>query len=146
MGLYISILVFFAGVAPVGSGWSSDRIGRIPLMIAGCALSAAFTAMLPYLSPGVPLMVGCAAVGTVLWALRPIIYATAMELTPPQLSGSLVGFLSTGNMGLSFIAPILTGLVADAYGLATALVFVGIFPLLASLFALATLSRARATR
>jgi len=134
MGLYVSMLFFFAGLAPVCSGWLSDRIGRMPLMMAGCALSAAFIAILPYLSPGVPLMAGCAAVGTALWALRPIIFAATMEVTPPQLAGSLVGFLFTGNMGLSFIGPILTGVIADAYGLGISVAFIGIFPLLACLF------------
>jgi len=57
-----------------------------------------------------------------------------MEVTPPQLAGSLVGFLFTGNMGLSFIGPILTGVIADAYGLGISVAFIGIFPLLACLF------------
>lgn len=139
MGIYVSILFFFAGVAPSCSGWISDRVGRAPLMIAGSALSALFIAALPYLSPGIALIVGCALVGTMLWALRPIIFAAAMEAAPPHLGGSLVGFIYTGNMGLSFVAPILTGFIADGYGLAVALGFVGVFPLLACAVALSPL-------
>jgi MFS family permease len=139
VGLYVSILFFFAGIAPSYSGWISDRVGRMPIMITGSALSAVVIAVLPYLSPGAPLIVGCAAVGTVLWALRPIIFAAAMEAAPSQLAGSLVGFVYTGNMGLSFVGPILTGVIADVYGLATAVAFVGLFPLLACVASLVPL-------
>jgi MFS family permease len=143
MGIYISILFLFAGFAPSVSGWVSDRIGRLPLMVAGCALSAISLLAVPYLSPGISLGLGCAAVGTMLWSLRPIVFAAAMEAAPPELAGSLVGFMFTGNMGLSFIAPILVGLVADGYGLATAVAFIGAFPFVACLIALSPLTRER---
>jgi MFS family permease len=139
MGMYISIVFLFAGIAPSLSGWFSDRVGRAPMMTIGSALSAASITLIPFLSPGVPLAVGCALVGTMLWALRPVIFAAAMEVVPPQLAGSLVGFLFTGNMGLSFIAPILAGVIADAYGLGMALAFIGIFPLLACIVTLGPL-------
>lgn len=135
-GLYVSALFLFAGVAPSVSGWLSDRVGRLPLIIAGSALSALFIAAIRFLDPGIPLLVGCAAVGTALWALRPIIFAAAMEAAPRELAGSIVGFLYTGNMGLSGLAPILAGVTADLYGLEVALPFIGIFPLLAALVAL----------
>lgn len=136
MGFYISLLFFFAGIAPSLSGYLSDRIGRAPLMIWGSALSAASIAVLPSLAQGIALGVGCAAVGTLLWALRPVIFAAAMEAAPAEMGGSLVGFIYTGNMGLSFIAPIVAGFVADAYGLAAALSLIGIFPLFACLVAI----------
>ncbi len=136
MGMYISILFLFAGTAPSFAGWVSDRVGRKPLMIAGSALSAGSIALIPYLSSGIMLGLWCAVVGAMLWALRPVVLAAAMEVAPPKFTGSLVGFLYTANMGLAFIAPILTGLVADAYGLGTAVVFVGLFPLLACIVSL----------
>lgn len=141
MGFYISLLFFFGGIAPSLSGYLSDRIGRAPLMIWGSALSAASIAVLPSLSQGIALGLGCAAVGTLLWALRPVIFAAAMEAAPAEMGGSLVGFIYTGNMGLSFIAPIVAGFIADAYGLAAALSLIGVFPLLACFVALSPLRR-----
>jgi hypothetical protein len=44
-------------------------------------------------------------------------------------------------MGLSFLAPLTAGLVADAYGLPTTLTFIGIFPLPACLVPLVFLRR-----
>jgi sugar phosphate permease len=133
MGFYISTLFFFAGVSPTFSGWLSDRIGRVRLIVIGSALAAFAVMSLPHLSPGIPLGIGCALVGGLLWALRPVIFAAAMELAPPELSGTTVGFLYSGNMGFSFLAPLSAGLIADAYGLPAAVTFIGIFPLLASL-------------
>jgi len=62
-----------------------------------------------------------------------------MEVARPELAGTLVGFFYSGNMGLSFLAPILAGLVADAYGLPAAVTFTGIFPFLACIIPLAFL-------
>jgi MFS family permease len=141
MGLYISTLFFFAGISPSISGWVADRIGRIPLIIIGSALAALSVVALPHLPAGILLGIGCALVGGFLWALRPVIFAAAMEMVPPELSGTTVGFLYSGNMGLSFLAPLTAGLVADAYGLPTTLIFIGIFPLLACLVPLVFLRR-----
>jgi MFS family permease len=141
MGFYISTLFLFAGIAPTFSGWVSDRVGRIPLIVAGSTLAALTIAALPYLSPGIPLGIGCGLIGVMLWALRPIIFAAAMEVAPPELAGTLVGFLYSGNMGLSFIAPLLAGLVADAYGLPIGVSFIAIFPLLAAIVPLIMLRK-----
>lgn len=141
MGFYISTLFFFAGISPSFSGWAADRIGRLPLIVVGSALAALSVVAIPHLAPGIPLGIGCAMVGGLLWALRPVVFAAAMELAPPELAGTTVGFLYSGNMGLSFLAPISAGLVADAYGLSAAVTFIGIFPLLACVVPLGLLRK-----
>src|SRR5215510_10061580 len=133
MGFYVSTLFFFAGISPAVSGWISDRVGRIRLIVVGSALAAVSVIMIPHLAPGIPLGVGCALVGGLLWALRPVVFAAAMEMVPAELAGTCVGFLYSGNMGLSFLAPLSAGLIADAYGLPAAITFIGIFPFLAAL-------------
>jgi MFS transporter, FSR family, fosmidomycin resistance protein len=132
MGFYISTLFFFAGISPAVSGWISDRVGRVRLIVAGSVLAAISVIMIPHLAPGIPLGLGCALVGGLLWALRPVVFAAAMEMVPAELAGTCVGFLYSGNMGLSFLAPLSAGLIADAYGLPAAITFIGIFPLLAA--------------
>ena len=139
MGFYISTLFFFAGISPTFSGWAADKIGRIPLIVVGSTFAALAIMAIPYLAPGIPLGIGCALVGGLLWALRPIVFAAAMEVAPPELAGTTVGFLYSGNMGLSFLAPLAASVVADAYGLPAALTFIGIFPLLAALVPLGLL-------
>jgi dipeptide/tripeptide permease len=56
-----------------------------------------------------------------------------MSEAPQQLSGSIVAFIYGANMGLSFLAPLIAGIVADNYGLPTALTAIAIFPMMASL-------------
>lgn len=141
MGFYISTLFFFAGVSPTFSGWAADRIGRIPLIVIGSALAAGSLVLVPHLPPGIPLGIGCALIGGLLWALRPIVFAAAMEVAPPEMAGTTVGFLYSGNMGLSFVAPLSAGIVADAYGLPAALTFIALFPLLAALVPLGLLGK-----
>ncbi|MGH7824503.1 MAG: hypothetical protein ACREQ7_04925 [Candidatus Binatia bacterium] len=71
-----------------------------------------------------------------LWALRPVVITAAMEAAPQNLGGSIVSFIFTVNMGVSFIAPIMAGLVADAHGLPAALISIALFPFAACVVAL----------
>jgi MFS family permease len=139
VGTYMSILFLFAALAPSFSGWLSDRVGRIPLIIVSLAVATVSVGSIPTMGVGIPLAICLGVVGTALWAVRPVIFAAAMEVAPPQVAGTLVGFLFTGNMGISAVAPLLSGLIADSYGLGHSLVSIGFFPLLACLVALGSL-------
>jgi MFS family permease len=133
VGAYMSILFLFAGVAPVLVGWISDRIGHRRLIIVFSLFSTIVVVAIPHLGAGALLAIGLGALGALLWALRPVIVSAAMSSAPQQLSGSIVAFLYGANMGVSFLAPIIAGLIADAYGLPTALTAIALFPLGAAL-------------
>lgn len=139
-GLYMSVLYLFAGTAPTIAGWVSDRVGRKLLIIACSFASAILLLAVPYLGSGLRLNIGLALLGIVLWALRPVVITAAMEAAPQNLAGSIVAFIFTVNMGVSFIAPIVAGFVADAYGLPTAMFSIAIFPLLACVVAIILLA------
>lgn len=131
-GAFMSVLFLFAGVAPAVVGWISDRFGHKLLIVVFSTLSVATILAIPYLGSGVMLGVGFGALGALLWALRPVIVSAAMSAAPTHLSGSIVAFIYGANMGVSFIAPLLAGVVADRYGLPAALDAIAIFPLLAA--------------
>jgi len=133
VGAYMSILFLFAGVAPVLAGWISDRIGHRRLIMVFSFFSTVVVVAIPHLGSGAILAAGLGALGALLWALRPVIVSAAMSSAPQQLSGSIVAFIYGANMSVSFLAPILAGLIADAYGLPMALTAIAIFPLSASL-------------
>ena len=61
-----------------------------------------------------------------------MIVTAAMEAAPQNLTGSIVAVIYGANMGVSFLAPLMAGLIADAYGLPTALLSISVFPLLAA--------------
>jgi MFS family permease len=131
-GAYMSILFLFAGAAPALVGWLSDRFGHKLLIVVFSMLSVVAIVAIPYLASGFVLGCGLAALGALLWALRPVIVSAAMEAAPQHLTGSIIAFIYGANMGVSFLAPILAGIVADAYGLPTALSSIAVFPFAAS--------------
>ncbi|MEX0803214.1 MAG: MFS transporter [Candidatus Binatia bacterium] len=131
-GAYMSILFLFAGAAPALVGWISDRFGHKFLIVVFSLLSVVAIVAIPYLESGFALGCGLAALGTLLWALRPVIVSAAMEAAPQHMTGSIVAFIYGANMGVSFLAPIIAGIIADAYGLPTALTSLAVFPFAAS--------------
>ena len=139
-GAYMSILFLFAGAAPAIVGWISDRFGHKLLIVAFSILSAATIVVIPYLGSGLLLVVGLGALGALLWALRPVIISAAMATAPQHLAGSIVAVIFGANMGVSFLAPIMAGLIADRYGLPMAVIAIAIFPLLASMISLLLMS------
>jgi MFS family permease len=132
VGAYMSILFLAAGVAPAVVGWVSDRVGHPVLILAFSFLSAVTVVAIPYMGSGAILVVGLSALGGLLWALRPVVVSAAMSTAPPELSGGIVALIYGANMGVSFLAPILAGIIADMYGLPTALVSIAAFPLAAA--------------
>jgi MFS family permease len=130
-GAYISLLYFFAGVAPAFVGWISDRFGHRSLIAIFSFLSGAVVVAIPHLGSGPLLAVALAALGAFLWALRPVVVTAAMAAAPQNLTGSIVAVIYGANMGVSFLAPLMAGVIADAYGLPAALLAIAIFPLLA---------------
>ncbi len=135
-GAYMSILFLFAGAAPALVGWLSDRFGHKLLIVIFSMLSVIAITAIPYLASGFVLGCGLAALGALLWALRPVIVSAAMEAAPQNLTGSIIAFIYGANMGVSFLAPILAGIVADSYGLPAALIFIAFFPFSASVLTL----------
>lgn len=131
-GAYMSILFLFAGLAPAVVGWISDRFGHKRLIVVFSMASTLAILAIPYLGSGIMLGFGMGALGALLWALRPVIVSAAMSSTPQQLSGSIVAFIYGANMGVSFLAPIFAGVVADQYGLTMALAAIAVFPFLAA--------------
>lgn len=138
-GAYMSILFLFAGVAPAFVGWISDRFGHRLLITVFSLLSGAAVAAIPYLGSGAILVVGLALLGALLWALRPVIVSAALSTAPQELSGSIVAFIYGANMSASFVAPLMAGLIADAYGLPAAITAIACFPIGAALLTLSLL-------
>ncbi|MBM2802370.1 MAG: transporter [Deltaproteobacteria bacterium] len=142
-GAYMSVLFLFAGIAPAFVGWISDRYGHLFLIMVFSLLSGVCIVSIPYLGSDAILVVGLGALGALLWALRPVVVSAAMSSAPPELSGSIVAFIYGANMSVSFLAPILAGLIADIYGLPAALTSIAIFPLSAALLTFILLKPAK---
>jgi FSR family fosmidomycin resistance protein-like MFS transporter len=144
-GAYMSTLFLCAGVAPALVGWVSDRIGHRYLIVLFSLLSVGMVVAVPHLGSGILLVAGLGVLGALLWALRPVIVSAAMSEAPQQLSGSVVALIYGANMGFSFLAPLLAGVVADSYGLPTAVTAIAVFPMMASLICFILLVQRRSS-
>ncbi|MGC1951752.1 MAG: MFS transporter, partial [Gammaproteobacteria bacterium] len=103
-GAYISVLYLFAGIAPAFVGWIADRFGNKRL-IAGFSVSSVLViAAIPHLGAGPLLPVALAALGALLWALRPVIVSAAMEAAPQNLTGSIVAVIYGANINTVHLA------------------------------------------
>jgi MFS family permease len=139
VGAYMSVLFLFAGIAPAFVGWISDRFGHRLLITIFSLLSGVAVLSIPLIGSGMLLVAGLGLLGALLWALRPAIVSAAMAAAPQNLSGSIVAFIYGANMSASFAAPLMAGLIADAYGLPAAIMTIAGFPIAAALLTLSLL-------
>ncbi len=127
VGVGLAIMTFSGSWLEPLSGLLSDRIGRKPILFVSLFLSALMVWGLTLVS-GVWLpLLFVGLIGLLHLSLRPIIMAFAMDVTPPDIGASTIGFVFSVNQLFSAFTPLLTGYLADVYDLKTAFyVFAGL--------------------
>jgi MFS family permease len=110
-GGLLGALALITVLGSVPAGWLADRIGRVPLMVAGALLSAAGVALLiiahssaTILLFGSLMALGSAAFASANWA------ATA-DLAPPEQAGRFFGLANFGTAGAAAAAGLFGPLV-----------------------------------
>jgi MFS family permease len=95
----------------------ADQLGRRSILAISLAFSALAVLAITLVPPGIPLMVSVGLLGFFHYSLRPIIFAYALDVAPPEIGATTISFVFTWNQILSAISPLLGGLLADAYGI-----------------------------
>ena len=121
VGAYISILTVSSTFPEPLMGWLSDHIGRKSILWTSFTISGLSVLAITLVNPGIPLIVSMVLLGFFHYSLRPIIFAFALDLTPPEIGGSTISYIFTWNQSLSALAPIVGGFLADAFGIKFAL-------------------------
>jgi MFS family permease len=117
VGLSLSILQAGGIVAaPIAGAWS-DRVGRRPVVLAGLTVTTVVLCGLTLVGDGVFFVCGVALLGFALFSVRPVVHSWLMDLTPAHLGGSATSVMFGFQSTLSILAPVVGGLIADAWGL-----------------------------
>ncbi len=117
MGIALAALQAGGLVATPIAGRLSDSIGRRRVVLAGLGASTVAIAGLTMLGDEIAFIAGVSVLGFALFAVRPVVHSWMMDLTPANLGGSATSLMFGAQTGLSILAPVVGGLVADAYGL-----------------------------
>jgi len=102
--------------APV-SGHLSDRMGRRRVMISSMLMSAIVLVTMALAGKSPAFIVLIAVLGFFLYATRPVIQAWALECAPREMAGTAVGLLFGLQAVGASISPVVSGVIADAWGI-----------------------------
>jgi MFS transporter, FSR family, fosmidomycin resistance protein len=136
LGLYLTLL---SGAALLGGpvlGTISDYIGRRPIMVGGLAVAGGSAFLLTLAPAGIGFVGVLLLLGTVLFSIRPVIMANALDVTPGHLGASVIGIMFTVQAAFSAGSPVLAGWIGDTFHIGAAFYLVSGLILISGLIAL----------
>jgi MFS family permease len=123
-------------VASPVAGHLSDRMGRRSVMMTSMAMTAVVLVFMALAGKSTAFVYFIAVLGFFLYAIRPVIQAWLLEVTPKNMGGSSIGVLFGAQSLGAAIAPLLGGLIADRWGLSATFYFLAGTIVCANLFVL----------
>jgi MFS transporter, FSR family, fosmidomycin resistance protein len=136
LGLYLTLLTGASLIGGPVLGTVSDYLGRKPIMVIGL-LIAGFAALLLTVAPTRFIFLAVLVLlGTVLFAIRPVIMANALDVTPKHLGASVIGIVFTIQAAFTSAAPLMVGWTGDRFHIGAGFYVVGGLILISGLFAL----------
>ena len=123
-------------VASPVAGHLSDRMGRRSVMMTSMAMTAVVLVFMALAGKSTAFVYFIAVLGFFLYAIRPVIQAWLLEVTPKNMGGSSIGVLFGAQSLGAAIAPLLSGLIADRWGLSATFYFLAGTIVCANLFVL----------
>jgi MFS family permease len=123
-------------VASPVAGHLSDRMGRRSVMMTSMAMTAVVLVFMALAGKSTAFVYFIAVLGFFLYAIRPVIQAWLLEVTPKNMGGSSIGVLFGAQSLGAAVAPLLGGLIADRWGLSATFYFLAGTIVCANLFVL----------
>ena len=142
-GLYLSVTQTAGMIGTPIAGGISDRSGRKRVLTAGLFSSSVVLFVLAYFQLDWFFITGLAMLGFFLYAVRPVIWAWVLDLSPKELGGSMVSFFSGSQSLLSSLSPVICGFIADRWGILAAFYFLAGTVFIANLIVLAVREETR---
>jgi len=122
-GLYLSVTQTAGMIGTPIAGSISDQNGRKRVLTAGLFSTSIVLVILAYFQLTWLFITGLAFLGFFLYAVRPVIWAWVLDLSPKELGGSAVSFFSGSQSLLSSLSPLICGFIADRWGILAAFYF-----------------------
>jgi MFS family permease len=135
-GVITSLMLFVGIVAQPLGGHVYDRVGGRAIFLV-CALATGVGLLGFTLSSGVWLIAWTVVVGFFIFALFPVSLALGSEIARDERVGVSVGVIFGLSSTLSAFTPMLTGYMADLFGLNLSFQVLVVFAALAALLSLA---------
>jgi len=123
VGLYLSVTQTAGMIGTPIAGSISDQNGRKRVLTAGLISTSITLVVLAYFQLTWLFITGLACLGFFLYAVRPVIWAWVLDLSPKELGGSTVSFFSGSQSLLSSLSPVICGFIADRWGILSAFYF-----------------------
>lgn len=135
-GLYLSVTQTAGMIGTPIAGSISDQNGRKRVLTAGLFSTSIVLVILAYFQLSWLFITGLAFLGFFLYAVRPVIWAWVLDLSPKELGGSAVSFFSGSQSLLSSLSPVICGFIADRWGILAAFYFLAATVFVANLIVL----------
>jgi MFS family permease len=123
VGIYLSVTQTAGMIGTPIAGSISDQNGRKRVLTAGLFSTSVALVVLAYFQLTWLFITGLACLGFFLYAVRPVIWAWVLDLSPKELGGSAVSFFSSSQSLLSSLSPVICGFIADRWGILSAFYF-----------------------
>jgi MFS family permease len=136
-GLYLSVTQTAGMIGTPIAGSISDQNGRKRVLTAGLFSTSIVLVILAYFQLTWLFITSLAFLGFFLYAVRPVIWAWVLDLSPKELGGSTVSFFSGSQSLLSSLSPVICGFIADRWGILAAFYFLAATVFVANLIVLA---------
>jgi MFS family permease len=115
-GWYLALTFIISGVLITQAGALADRIGRKRVLLTATWLTPLFVAALTFVPNTLALLIARCAGYTTAGVQSPLTGTLVMEESPPRYRGIFTGVLQVGFPIGFFLAAVIVGLVAPAWG------------------------------
>jgi MFS transporter, FSR family, fosmidomycin resistance protein len=132
-GAMFSLQAAGFAMTPV-AGYFSDRMGRQRIIMSSMAMTVVVLLGMAFAGRSSAFVILVAFLGFFLFAVRSVLQAWLLDVTPPKRGGTSIGVLfATQSLGAA-LGPLFGGLIADRYGLDAVFYFLASTIIVANLF------------
>jgi MFS family permease len=125
IGFHLSMLTLASLFAGPVLGTVSDYVGRKPIMVVGLGIAGSTSLMLAVAPSGAAFIAVLLVLGLVLFSIRPVVMANALDVTPNHLGASVVGIMFTIQAAFSSATPLVVGWIGDTFHIGAGFYLVG---------------------